>query len=369
MQTSIYFSKSSAYQYGLSLVELLVSLLIGLFIMAGVLQMFATSTQNAVASTGANKIQENIRYTLSRISDDIAQTGNLGCMSASTVENSTLVEPVNNMLTFMTGPGEVYNFEGLVYGSNDVVNVTGVADDTDDLTLRYVNHTIRFEIDEPANAKDKMISVDHTADDFDNLQQFQIVALSNCSSTNIFMIDSIDDTNGNITFDGSQVSNLQQNNGDGLSQAVFEDSPDDKSKAFNRSLTYLYAGSTGTYRYFIDTSESAGVGESCDVDDNIDRRFCSLFRANGNIRQELVEGVHDLQISYGWINAAGSLQFADAANIPDVDGDGFDDWELIDRIQLTLAFNSVDNAAGAGNNISTLLTKEVTQVFNLPNQL
>ena len=368
MRISLPSVKSTSSQKGLSLVELLVSLLIGLFIMAGVLQLFAISTQNAITSSGANKIQENIRYTLSRISDDIAQTGNLGCMSASTVENAERIDPVNNMLTFLSDPGEVYNFDGLVYGSNDVANVADMADDTDDLTLRYVSHVTRFEIDEDAEAKATTVSVDEAAVGFNTLQDFQIVAVSDCSSTNIFMIDDIDATNGNITFDGSQTSNSQENDGNGLSQPMYPNNPDITSKGNNRSIPYLYAGSTGTYRYFIDTSASAGA-QSCDVNDDDDRRFCSLFRANGNNSQELVEGVHDLQITYGWINAAGNLQFADAANVPDVDGNGFADWELIDRVQVTLAFNSVDNAAGTGNIANTLLTKEITQVFNLPNQL
>lgn len=354
--------KSLNGQQGIGLIELLVSMLIGLFIMAGVLQMFATSTQNAVASTGANKIQENIRYTLNRMADDIGQTGNLGCMSASTVENATLVDPVNNLLEKLTAPGQAYNFEGLVFGRNNLADTVGIADGTDDLTLRYINHSVRIEIDQPALADATTISVDHTDDGFATLQEFQIVAVSDCTSTNIFMIESIDDDNGDITFDGSNDNgNVQSNNESGLLSPIFPNDTANTSKGSSRSLAYLYAGSTGTYRYYIDTSNSAGAGEACDPADDDDLRFCALFRASGNVTQELVQGVHDLQIRYGRIDAAGELEYADTAP--------GGNWELVDRMEVTLSFNSVDNAAGANNTVDRLLTKSVTQIFNLPNQL
>ena len=74
--------KKPINQIGLTLIELMISMTLGLFILAGVLQMYVTSSQNSRTNDGVLRIQENIRYAMSRLEEDISQAGNLGCFSA-----------------------------------------------------------------------------------------------------------------------------------------------------------------------------------------------------------------------------------------------------------------------------------------------
>ncbi|WP_075185080.1 PilW family protein [Teredinibacter haidensis] len=50
-------------QGGLGIIEVMVSIAVGLFILAGVLQLYATSSQNSAVVNGSSTIQENARYT------------------------------------------------------------------------------------------------------------------------------------------------------------------------------------------------------------------------------------------------------------------------------------------------------------------
>lgn len=74
-------------QAGLSLVELMVSILIGLIILSGVLQVVLTSKQSFVSQDEMAYIQENARYAMDVLARDIQSAGHFGCAGV----NSRLV--------------------------------------------------------------------------------------------------------------------------------------------------------------------------------------------------------------------------------------------------------------------------------------
>jgi hypothetical protein len=82
-------------------------------------------------------------------------------------------------------------------------------------------------------------------------------------------------------------------------------------------------------------------------------------------RQELAQGVHDIQVAYGWTDNGGNLFFADAPTAAQS--------ALVDRVKVTMAFNSIDNVVTVGNNIdqtaSGLILKTYSRTFNLFNRL
>ncbi len=80
-QRKVNRSSYLASQSGFGLVELMISVALGLIIMAGVVQLFANSTQSRITAEGASRLQENIRYAMQRIGDDVARAGNMGCLS------------------------------------------------------------------------------------------------------------------------------------------------------------------------------------------------------------------------------------------------------------------------------------------------
>lgn len=67
-------------QSGFSLVEIMIALLIGLFLLGGILQMFSASQQTYRMQRNLARLQENGRFALDFITHDIRMTGNWGCL-------------------------------------------------------------------------------------------------------------------------------------------------------------------------------------------------------------------------------------------------------------------------------------------------
>jgi type IV pilus assembly protein PilW len=297
--------KISKLQAGIGLIELLISMVIGLFIMAGVLQLFSTSSQNAVAVTGSSRIQENVRYAFARIAEDIAQSGNLGCISSSVAERYPDKQPITNMLT---PSGDAYDFLTIANGDNGTGSGTSgdtetIAPGTDRFRIRYVNNTVRFDV-----TAITATSVTVTGNDLDSLPQGRIVALSNCFEGAIFSITNVPADDAGDIFHTTSATNIKVPN------ATTEKGINLPARINNGATNvvspfYLYAGSTGSYEYTI--RQSAGASEPCNrvATSTSGPENCALYRSESGTALELVQGAHDIQVEYGWTDPAGSLSF------------------------------------------------------------
>lgn len=101
-------------QKGFSLVELMVAILIGLIILAGVVQVVVTSKTTFIAQEEMSFIQENARYAMNQIANDIRESGYLGCAgSVATVAlvSRTTQAGVHDLLAFNNGTN--YQFVGV----------------------------------------------------------------------------------------------------------------------------------------------------------------------------------------------------------------------------------------------------------------
>lgn len=78
-------------QLGLSLIELLVSMLIGGIILIGVIQAFASVKTSSKVLQAEAVIQENARFAFSAITSIIQEAGNFGCQTANTLSTNSSV--------------------------------------------------------------------------------------------------------------------------------------------------------------------------------------------------------------------------------------------------------------------------------------
>ena len=107
----------------------------------------------------------------------------------------------------------------------------------------------------------------------------------------------------------------------------------------------LYEGATGAYTYSIGTSAEAAALCSDAAINN-----CALFRERNNEgAEELVQGVHGLQVQYG-VEVVGV-----AVNYNDTFNAGGNE-KRISRVRLTLQFNSAEPSGD-------VITRNVTRVF------
>lgn len=350
-------------QSGIGLIELLVSMLIGLFIMGGVLQLFSTSSQNAVAVSGSSRIQENVRFAFSRIADDVSQSGNLGCISYSVAgagysTNDPIVSEVNTLagsaFDFLT-PLRINDAPALEDGT-DPAPANGRAPATDEFSIGYVDNAVRLDVTAIGATSVTVAANDVAAADL--IAVGDIVAVGNCFQGAIFFVTA--NAGGGTV---SHVAGFEKN----LSPFI----PNTDASAVNVvSPFYLYGGKTGAYEYSIGTSAAAAAacirGANPEVP-ALGQANCALFRtdADAGVRQELVQGVHDIEVVYGWTDNSGNLLLSSAPSTAQT--------RLVDRIRVTMRFNSIDNVVTVGNNIDQtaggLIVKTYSRTFNLFNRL
>ncbi len=90
---------------GFTLVEILVATSIGLIILAAVSQVFVTSRSTFMLEEGLARLQENGRFSMEFIGQDVRMSGNLGCLQKYSVLAGTIAETVDNRLNFNTDYG------------------------------------------------------------------------------------------------------------------------------------------------------------------------------------------------------------------------------------------------------------------------
>lgn len=90
---------------GFTLVEILVATMIGLIILAAVSQIFVTSRSTFQLEGDLARLQENGRFSMEFIGQDVRMSGNLGCLQKYSVLAGTIVDPVTNQLKNNTDYG------------------------------------------------------------------------------------------------------------------------------------------------------------------------------------------------------------------------------------------------------------------------
>lgn len=336
-------------QRGIGLVEILVSMAIGLFILAGVVQLYATSTVNAKTVSGAAAIQENARFAFSRLEQDIKQAGYAGCFSLKSAyprqyfseaadDYMDVVPRYDQLVTTNAAAGEENDFSMFVSGENDV-DVGSLAFDS--LTVRYLSAKSRRAV--TAITGGNQIYASGLTD----FKSGEVAAIGDCSRVSFFEIGNtnspevdgyVEIASGSL---GRQYTMASDSSGTGT--------------ALESAVAYVYGGDTGAITYSIGTSAAGNaLGESCS---SSSPQYCALRRNN----DELVEGISAFDVEYGWQDVDGKLYFhtADAMNAAR--------WFFVDRVRISATFNSIESAPT--NDGSPLLTKTYARTFLMQNQL
>ena len=78
--------KYNAYQTGMTLIEIMIALLIGAFLLGGVLQIFSGSQQTYRMQENLSRLQENGRFAMDFLAHDIRMAGYWGCLSGTNID-------------------------------------------------------------------------------------------------------------------------------------------------------------------------------------------------------------------------------------------------------------------------------------------
>lgn len=262
-------------QGGLTLIELMIALLIGIFLLAGVLQIFLSAKQSYRVGEGVSRLQENARFALELLTRDVRMSGFQGCASLKTIAPSLIAQPQNpNPNPVLTAP----TLSVAITGNNNIANnwnsnACGVSNGciagTDAITIQFgdtCDGTLTGNMG-TVNANIQ-INAANTCD----LNQYDPILISDCSSADLFIANN--PSSGSIKQTIAHASN--QNSSNNLSKAYGSDAE-----------IYLFR----SFTYFIRTG--AGGEPALWRLDN------SRLSGTGTNPIELVEGIENMQVLYG----------------------------------------------------------------------
>ncbi len=269
---------------GFTLVELMVSMVIGIFIVGALIAIVVTSTSAYNIQIDHARVNENARFSVEFLSRDVRMAGYFGCLDN--------LQNVTNNLNFAAGSlhdtaNPIEGFEGnggssAWQPSGTSVDTLNILPGTDAITVRFGNPTESAALDGtstpdtaiPAAGPDSAGNYDFSAG--------QVAVVSDCDKADVFQISGADGNNNLSHASGGEYSpgNTSGSLGGSLGAGY---------NPFATVMTYNAA------RYFV---------RKRDPDDTDANAPVALYRQyvtdTGSIRsEELIEGVENMQILYG----------------------------------------------------------------------
>ncbi|MFV3306619.1 PilW family protein [Pseudomonas sp. NY15181] len=276
---------SHSSQSGLSLVELMIAMLLGLLLIGGVLQVFLSSKQTFSSNTALSRVQENGRFAMTFLTYDLRNAGYKG----------ECVSELNN-LTGLTDARYTLDMalQGWESGQSIPNWFSGTRRSGTDAIL--VKHAAAASGATPSAAS-STDSISTTA--ATGIAQGTLLVLSDPIGCDLFRNNSAA-SNSAVSVNGASFGHIYPSTSDILK--------------FESTLYFVNnnsAGSPSLYRIRYNSGASA---------------------------EEVAEGIQDLQIKYavGNVNGAVSGDYVDASSISD--------WSTVVSAQITLTAVSTDNA-------------------------
>lgn len=306
-------------QQGLTLMELMIAMLIGVLLLLGITSMFMSNKRVYKEQEYMSRLQENARFALDILLYDIRMAGYTGC--------SEDITSVSNHLNGTTDPKALLSFSNAVEGSEskghwlpsdsteivsdtDPVHTTSASKmvaGTDGISIRYLDPSgiqIAEEMPQP--------SAELKVTKLGNLKEGDMIAVSDCNSADIMQLTQTQLTAG--------IGHLQHNTGD------VDPPPGNATQALQkRYSTDAEIVSFISRRYYIGNGSGKGP---------------SLYRMdNGGTPLELIEGVEQMQILYGLDTDGNKIAdtYVNAANV------GAGNWGNIVSVRLALLFRTSDS--------------------------
>ena len=258
------------HQFGMSLIEVMVALVISLFLLAGIVQVFMANRASYTFSESISRIQENGRFALDTVAQDLRMVGFFGCAVFDPADTSNLVNNLNPAGAGYDAALHDFINQGLLGGTeNDGLN------GSDSITLRgakpdQVTVQPPFNVSTSAN-----IFVSAT----ESIQPGDIVMVTNCIGGDIFQV-----TNKTASTGPSQ-------------QAVVHNTGGGTPGNYNpgacggggHCLSQTYGSDTTMFELQAVTY-SIAAGASGEP---------ALWRSENGTNVELIDGIDQMQILYG----------------------------------------------------------------------
>ena len=265
-------------QRGFTLIELMISLVIGLLLSAAIVKIYVDTSQIYKFQNAVSEVQENGRFASAFLRRAARLAGNFGCDASKPISGSTLSDAEATRLQFYNGASPP-DQPAQPIGGTDGGGVPGVrGENSDELILRgSTGGGVRLD----ANRTGEGTAL--TVETNSGLTDDSFAVISDCSTTHIFEITRVAGT----TIDHSGVPDTYTTENGARVQEV-------------RAVTYCIGqaqawtgGPNGNNLMALRRLINPSAGQTCP-----------------NNGQELVEGIQNLQVRYGVDTDAPADNFA-----------------------------------------------------------
>ncbi|AUZ86097.1 PilW family protein [Methylophaga nitratireducenticrescens] len=294
-------------QQGLSLVELMIAIVLGLILVAGVIELFVNNRQVYRVQDAQSRLQENGRYAIKILSQSIERAGYLGCATRSALNINNMLNTPNAYLWDITTPIEGQEATGAdAWTPAKDASITNPVSGSDILTIRTIEPPELRVVSHPTTSPPG--SADITVNSGHGLETGDIVLAHDCVAGAVFEITSA------ATADGI----LKHEQGGGTANT-----PGNTTAALGYDFGAGWVNKISTNSFFISNNPN---------------NVPSLYRKTANDPVvELVEGIESIQLRYGVDTTGnGSTDTYQTAN-------QVGNWNSVVSVRISLVMVSVEN--------------------------
>lgn len=340
-------------QQGLSLVELMIAVTISLLLLAGVIQIFLSNKQTYRVQEGLSRVQENLRFAFHNTSRDIRMVGFQGCTNLEQLEPYVIANPPVqiNMSTIVTGLDNVGGSNGFTAkAGTDVITIVSGSASNLQLTGNMASDNANIQI---GSNPDNFVAGDY-------------LFITDCEQADLFRATNVSSGSGTVTI--AHANNMNTDNR--LSKAYQTD-------ALVMRMTQM--------SYFVRDTGAR------DINGNpIFGLFVRTGLGGGTIDNLMVDGIDDLQITYG-VNSDDSSDYSvdsyetaavldtNSSVAPNTDRPGIADWTDVISVRIALLASTVEDVSSEvrpytfnGTTVSTpgdrRLRRQITSTITLRNR-
>ena len=324
---------------GFSLIEIMISLTIGLIIMLAVVQVFSNSKQTYRLNEGMARIQENGRLAMEFVRREVRQAGGMGCLKNVAVFNNLnggnsygFSQGIQGFDATGTHPGNAFTLTTATAGTAawtptldaNIVPVSFPAvNGTDVIVIRHIGNDF-VTLAPPINDAASMFVAPGT-----NVQAGQVMLLTDCQKASVFQVTAV------------------ANGGPGGATTITHAAAGTPGNA-----CVVWGTSSGCQpgkqQYNSDAQAASAVATAFYIGIGASGRpalYRSVLGAKGYVPQELVDGVENMQILYG-VDTKNPSNGNAEAYIPADAVDAANLWNNVVSVRIALLLASSNTTQG-----------------------
>ena len=293
-------------QQGLSLVELMIALTLGIFLVFGVIEVYVSSKQTYRSQDSLSRLQENARFALDTLVSDVRRAGYAGCslisdpnLAISIAPNITSYSAANSFYGYQNTAGKTWD-PALPTALTNALNGLTLADDTDIFTVQSAGACSTELTTSMTNASSDIL-IDTNSCSF---SPNDVVMVSDCENVDIVRTNG---TNSTSLLLASSLSKAYTTTNFAEVLSV-------------KSATYFIADDNGIPSlYVLDNNQSAPTATN---------------------PLPLIEGIENMQIQYGIDNTDDGVP-NEYKNAPTGT-----EWDNVVSARISLLMRTIENADG-----------------------